>query len=52
MIRTSLTYHKSGLFGTFAKNLKVKKTKTQAQKTKNSRVVCPKLKIPAKISKN
>ena len=34
-------------FWTFAQKLKVKKTKTQAQKTKNSRIFCPKLKIPA-----
>ena len=34
-------------FWTFAQKLKVKKTKTQAQKTQNSRIFCPKLKILA-----
>ena len=37
-------------FWTFAQKLKVKKTKTQAQKTQNSRIFCPKLKIPAIFS--
>ena len=39
-----------GFFWTFAKKLKVKKTKTQAQKTQNSRIFHPKLKIPANVS--
>ena len=38
-------------FWTFAKKLKVKKTKTQAQKTPNSRMFGPKLKIPAFFQK-
>ena len=38
------------VFWTFAQKLKVKKTKTQAQKTQNSRIFCPKLKIPAIFS--
>jgi len=37
-------------FWTFAQKLKVTKTKTQAQKTQNSRIFCPKLKIPAIFS--
>ena len=40
----------SGFFWTFAKKLKVKKTKTQVKKTQNSRIFCPKLNIPANFS--
>ena len=48
--RSALSNSKAGFFGTFAQKLKVKKTKTQAQKTQNSRIFCPKLKIPAIFS--
>ena len=37
------------VFWTFAQKLKAKKTKTQAQKTRNTRIFCPKLKISAII---
>ena len=37
-------------FWTFPQKLKVKKTKTQAKKPQNSRILCPKLKIPANFS--
>ena len=37
-------------FWTFPQKLKVKKTKTQAKKTQNSRIFRPKLKIPANFS--
>ena len=46
----SEVYAPPGFFWTFAKKLKVKKTKTQAKKTQNSRIFCPKLKIPANFS--
>ena len=45
-----LTMSRAGFFSTCAQKLKVKKTKTQAQKTQNPRIFCPKLKIAAIFS--
>ena len=50
LLRTEMAIYSRLVFWTFAQKLKVKKTQTQAQKTQNSRIFCPKLNIPANFS--
>ena len=50
IMRRFSNYYIRLVFWTFAQKLKVKKTKTQAQKTQNSRIFCPKLKLLVNFS--